>query len=307
MGEDSIPRETPLPRIVPRKLGQGANFILTRGFIAPFDDHQIKKYIRSHFPIWKLYNYRSRQRAYQLAKEVPDLAYRPMLLERLPDLIGSNDHSIELYDLYDILVEGWIKREENWIGATNLRAVSLELALYIYRKSLTESPRISYDEVGEIARNALGTNPEWDHLHSRSLLNRDSQGRFKFAHRSILEFLVVRLAVEGDDRSLSLPWTPFMKELLVSWGHARNDVASAERAKAVLASEDGRKNVSPLFDMWTAPPAFGLPDFKRVAERRVAYNGDRLAPHTWRSSSITLTKSKKEETWKITDEEFNIF
>lgn len=306
LGEEHIPRETSFPRVVPRGLGQGNNFVLTRGFIAPFNRHQIDRYIRSHFPRWNPLNYYSRQKAYKLARDIPDLSYRPMLLERLPYLIGNTETAIELFDLYDVLVEGWIKREDSWINSENLRNVSLELALYIYNKSLSDVPRINVDEVRKVAELSLGKNPEWEHLHSRSLLNRDSQGRFKFAHRSILEFLIVKLAVRGDLRPLEVPRTPFMKELLVSWGHARNDKESAALARAILVSDSGKKNIAPLYDMWTAPPALELPDFSRAAQRRIAFTGDRLAPHTWRSSAIVLENPVNPEVWEIHDTEFNL-
>ena len=214
LSDDHIPYETPLPVMGPKKAGQAATFYLTRSYLTPFNDKEIGKYISKHFPFWKPWKLAARNRAEKLAQEIPDLSYRPMLLERLPDLALTKTSSTELFDLYDNMVEGWIKRESRWISPEELRSISFELALFIYRNLPDGNNRISPEKIDEIAVSTLGKNPKWKSLTSRSLLNRDSLGRFKFAHKSILEFLIVKMALH-DARALSVKWTEFMKDLFI--------------------------------------------------------------------------------------------
>ncbi len=306
LGDDYIPRETPLAILIPRKLGQSQNFSLVRSYISPFDGRQIDKYINKHFPFWKVWRLDRRNRAKLLAQRIPDLAHRPMLLERLPELARTKDTSPELYELYNLLVDGWCGREARWIKPENLKSVSFELAIHIYANAMQDGARIAADEIDRVAKRVLGESPEWQHLRSRSLLNRDSSGRFKFAHRSILEFLLVRMTVEGDNRPLDYPWTDFMKELLVSWGHANSSPEASARAKEVLAMPQARRNVAPLFDMWASRGVSGLPNFKILAARHKTANGVRLAPPSWRSASIEIGPLPDNAGWRIFDAEFNL-
>ena len=304
LSDEFIPRETPLPILIPRKLGQSQNFSLIRSYITPFDSSQISKYIDRHFPKWKIWQANLREKATKLANDVPDLAYRPMLLERLPELVTDKETSGEIYELYEVLVDGWIMREAAWINPDNLRKVSGELAVFIYERALEKAARISAEEVDFVAQSTIQQNPEWQHLKARSLLNRDSSGRFKFAHRSILEFLLVRLTIEGDDRPIGMPWSPFMKELLVSWGHKVGAGTSLSRASQILLNPLSQKNISPLFDMWASSGAYGFPDFQRSAARRYTHTGSRIAPATWRTHSISVTQQKFG--WRIEDSEYNL-
>lgn len=306
LADDAIPRETPLPVLVPKKLGQSPTFSLVRSYISPFSKDEIDKYISKHFPLFYVWRLGCRRRARELAAAIPDLAYRPMLLERLPELAKKPTKSTELYDLYDLLVEGWITRESRWIQIDELRAVSLELALHMYSQLQSRRGRMSVDEIKNIATDKIGNSPDWSHLTSRSLLNRDSRGLYKFAHKSILEFLVVKMACGGDDRPLEFPWTPFMKELFVSWGHANKNKKAAGRACQILESDLGRAHVTPLCDMLGTSAVRGYPNFKRCAERRHTSTGERLAPSSWRAAGVEVFNERGQGIYTVKDREYNL-
>jgi hypothetical protein len=301
-GEDFIPRETPLPNINPKSLNASGNFSLVRSYISPFDEREISKYIDKHFPIWNLRTLGARKKARHLAAEVPDLAYRPMLLEHLPELVTNKDWSNEIYDLYSILVEGWLDREKKWIEPCELLRASFEIAYNFTCVEMTD--RLSKGRIHNIVEKAFGVSPAWQHLSTRSLLNCDSKGRYKFAHRSILEYLLVRMAVDGDFRSLETKWTPFMKELLVSWGHKNDDAGSVETARAILSDPRSHKNLYPLYDIWLGTNAFPTLNFDALLARRESADGQRLAPLPWRQEGLTVVE--KSEMWMIRDNEFNI-
>ncbi|GEM_PF-2555971 len=306
LSDDAIPRETPLAVLVPRTLGQGQVFNLIRSYISPFGPEEITRYIDHRFPRLYFWRWHSRRKARALVKAIPDLAHRPMLLERLPELVRQKITSNELYDLYYVLIEGWLERESRWIESGRLRAISIELAVVMYREFRSRRGRLQPEEIRQIAVNKLGDSPDWTHLTSRSLLNRDSRGFFKFAHKSILEFLVVRAAIEGDDRALSVEWTDFMKEVLVSWGHSKAGRAHTERASEMLMSPGGRANITPLYDPLDAAPVKGLPDFQRCAERRRTHNGYRLAPADWRASSIDVQNKDGRGIITISDADYDL-
>lgn len=304
IADDAIPRETPLPILVPRKLGQSQNSALIRCYISPFSKSEVEQYLSKIFPIYKPWLLKYRNRAKSLIKSVPDLVHRPMLLERLPEIARTPSHDAELYELYDLLVTGWIERESRWISVDNLRTVSLELAILMYRDFNSGHGRMSLKEVNLVADQLIRKNPEWEHLSSRSLLNRDSAGMYKFAHKSILEFLVVKAACEGDDRAYAMPWTPFMKELFISWGHSPTGRTQSIRAKAILNSENGRAHIAPFYDMLSTSPIRGYPDFKQICERRSTSTGERIAPATWRESAIIIQHDGKQAI--VRDLEYNL-
>jgi len=306
VADDAIPRETPLPVLVPRQLGQSPTFSLIRSYISPFSKDEIQRYIQKHFPILYFWRLPSRRRARELVESVPDLAYRPMLLERLPELAKRRAKSTELYDLYDLLIEGWLSRESRWIGIDDLRSISLELALQMYSQLQSRRGRMSVDEIRAVATDKIGSSPDWTHLTARSLLNRDSRGLYKFAHKSILEFLVVKMACEGDDRALRVRWTPFMKELFVSWGHANHGVNAVGRARDILQSEMARTNITPLCDMLGTTAVAGFPNFKRCAEGKFASTGERLAPAAWRATTIGVYNERGRGIVTIADPEYNL-
>lgn len=304
LSDDTIPRETPLALLVPRSLNQTRNYSLIRSYISPFSPKEIDAYIDRHFPLLYFWRLGKRRRAKSLVESIPDLAHRPMLLERLPELARTTTKSREIFDLYETLVEGWLARESRWINEDRLRSVSLELAVHMYRDFATRRGRLKPDEIHHIAVSRIGDSPHWDHLTARSLLNRDSRGYFKFAHKSIMEFLVVKAACDGDDRAFSTEWTSFMKELFISWGHSEAGKGMWERAQEMLRSEQGRSNITPLYDSLDLVAVRGLPDFKRCGERRRTSTGARIAPASWRSSAIDVFNKEGRGVITVYDAEF---
>ncbi len=97
-----------------------------------------------------------------------------------------------------------------------------------------------------------------------------------------------------------------MKDLFISWGYSNHGKANHSVAHEILTSEEGRKNISPIVDSWAAPAGHGVPDFKRCAKRLTSYSGRRLAPATWRASSMTATQVDNSDVWSITDHEFGL-
>jgi hypothetical protein len=301
--DHAIPVETPIRRLGPRPHGQNQNLKLKRFYLSPFDDGQVTRYINRHFPRWDVRRLSQRRRAFKLVSDIPELAARPMLLERLPEIARGDENLRELYQLYDFMVAGWAERERNWIPEDKLLAVSREIAVDLFAKNGHRNQRITKQDLQKVADRLIHNDPDWNHLQTRSLLNRDSNGFFKFAHLSIMEFLVVQAAIAGDVRALTWPWTAFMKQLFISWGYYKHTANDLVTARSLLLSPEARTAILPLADYWALPPKQGLPNFKMSATRRSnEFGGSRLAIPQWRDAHISVTEADGQVT--IEDREF---
>lgn len=187
----------------PRGVGNSGEYEFRKLYLMPFADSQITEYLRLRFR-WRLF---ARHRARVLVKRVPDLSARPMLLAHLPELIKSNLVPATAYELYNILVTQWLEREKRWIAPDTLDVFSEKLALDLHiNRSTRGAERLPREEVSILARAwglQIPTENEWM-LTGRSLLNRDSEGRYKFAHRSILEYFLARVAIDRRVNILTL-------------------------------------------------------------------------------------------------------
>ncbi len=184
-------------------------------YISPFDDNDTKKYINKKF------RGKKRSIAMQIAKQNEKLMARPLLLSYIEDLIKEKEGTktkIKYYrksQVYKKVVNKWIKREAILVmkkyqekGNTimvkigeifekELFAFSRVLTIEMYRK---QNLFIKSKEIKSLAED-LGFNilPELN-LKNRTLLNRYKDGeRYKFTHKSILEYFLALKAIEDEE------------------------------------------------------------------------------------------------------------
>ncbi|MCB9070714.1 MAG: DUF1566 domain-containing protein, partial [Calditrichae bacterium] len=149
-----------------------------------------------------------------------------MLLAYIPDLIEDKDVKNRDYrnsfEIYEKMVDAWMKREEGILENTsiaNLQEFSERLAVDLYTKSEQRSAaRIHHEELEPLAQ-------RWEidlnkfQISSRSLLNRDALGYYKFAHRTFMEFLFMQRFLKWDPQTLKSPWNAqiqtFFKEAIL--------------------------------------------------------------------------------------------
>ncbi len=225
--DEEIPKESGVVKVAPREAGDPGLYLLYKIYLAPFDAVQIRKWTRKRFGAFRLL---AQHRARVLIKRIPELAVRPFLLTTLPDLIKDRERVENIFELYGYMVKKWLAREERWIQPSILEEFSRRVAVDIYsNRQRRKAERLPFEE---LERHFAVSVPEdgWK-FKSRSLLNRDSEGNFKFAHRSIMEFVFVDAYLRGDKRCLDVSWTDFMVELF--W-------------KAVESSLSGRGQLSAL-------------------------------------------------------------
>ncbi|MDZ7360912.1 MAG: DUF1566 domain-containing protein [candidate division KSB1 bacterium] len=209
--DQEIPRETGLARVGPRKAGEGATYEFWKLYLSPLDDEQVDEFLRQRYGFWRR---GKRRRARELVKKIPLLSVRPMLLAYIPDLLESGAKIEYSFQLYEVLVEKWLERESHWVDPQALRQFSERLAVDLYaNRQRRGAERIPRFELAVLAKNWNFPLEEWQ-LSGRSLLNRDAEGNYKFAHRSIMEYLYVKRLTAGDRACRGADLTDQMKAFL---------------------------------------------------------------------------------------------
>ncbi|VXD13669.1 hypothetical protein [Marinoscillum sp. 108] len=167
-------------------------------YLSPFNDSDIRKFLLKRYPIYRVNKI---TRAFRLTRDCPYLMVRPMLLNYIDDLLDHQDSFNSIYNIYSLLIESWIDREANRkrqveraIFKQNLYEFSEKFAVELYNNFYAESSlRVPAQSVITFAQES-NINLSDLELKSKSLLNRDGRGNYKFAHKSILEFFLAKIA-----------------------------------------------------------------------------------------------------------------
>ncbi|NUO83113.1 DUF1566 domain-containing protein [candidate division KSB1 bacterium] len=222
--EEEIPSETGIVKIGPKAAGEKAQYRFHKLYLSPFTDEQVQAYLKRRYPFAQR---RRRKFAQTMVQKIPNLSVRPMLLSHIDDLVCANREIKYSFELYEDMVEAWLVREEGIVPGLKkepLRQFSERLAvdLYVNRKR-RGAERIPRAELAELAKSWNIPLIDWQ-LSGRSLLNRDAAGNYKFAHRSIMEYLFVKRFTAGEKDCCGLEWTDQMKKFL--WEIFRHHVDS---------------------------------------------------------------------------------
>ena len=183
-------------------------------YISVFSHKDIKKYLRKRIPIYQIKKY---YRALEITRKSPSLVVRPMLLSHIDDLSSPKENYHYTYEIYQVLIEKWLIREASKPGIESkygkgkyevlLKKFSEDLAvdMYLNRKERGGYYATINSEI--LNRSELSIKDlEVDLLsdterRSRSLLNRDAEGNYKFSHKSIMEYFLAKKIVEDEEFS----------------------------------------------------------------------------------------------------------
>lgn len=206
-------------------------------YLSAFDNQDIKKYLRKRFGFSLLPKYK---KAKLIADKSPSLVVRPLLLSYIEDIIESNKTITNTVDIYEALIDKWIDREANKPGIIQkygskekykdvLYAFSEKLAWNLYEnrkerggyfidkdEKLPDSVELQMEDIEKIY---LLTESE---KRSKSLLNRNSVGRYKFSHKSILEFFLAKILANGNCASyfgFDFEGMSFIKRFVIDIGN----------------------------------------------------------------------------------------
>jgi formylglycine-generating enzyme required for sulfatase activity len=163
-------------------------------YISPFDDNDIEKYLKNKY---HFYERSKMENARDVVKKSPNLMVRPMLLAHIDDLIGEKEYDYT-YEIYEVMVKKWIERERVK-NKKELRRFCREVAkdIYKFRKS-RKGLYIDGDDIKNMAEQHQIKLDEFE-MKGRSLLNRNAEGQYKFAHKSILEYFLALEVFENKD------------------------------------------------------------------------------------------------------------
>jgi hypothetical protein len=155
-------------------------------YISPFSRKEINRYLRRIYPF---YRWLTRRKARAIVEKSPDLMVRPMLLANIQDLLERWKPYQHTFEIYEEMLERWIRRERVK-DKVELRKFSEVVARDMYENQQTRGGLyIDHDEIGQFAAKHHIRLEELE-MRSRSLLNRTAEGKYKFAHKSILEYLL---------------------------------------------------------------------------------------------------------------------
>lgn len=167
--------------------------IIKKVYLSPFNQSDVNKYINNTFALWEI---EKKEKAKNIILSTKDIFFRPMLLSYIDDLVKLNKNDFLKFEVYETLIEAWINRESNKYSESerynfknNLYYFTYELAIHIYNNYKEKGYFISFDDSQEIAeKNNINLNEL--EIRSRTLLNRNSNGDYKFSHKTILECIL---------------------------------------------------------------------------------------------------------------------
>ncbi len=196
-GEEDQPYELKIPTFDSKGFHTLAKF-----YLSPFDDKEIRRYLNKKYGILRVWNRKKKQKARRIVSNSPKLMVRPMLLSYIDYLVDGDQHYTNTYDIYDALINKWIeregdKREHHHVNREklkqNLHKYSQLVAVKIYEQ------RKEKKSLQLCKADATDVNVELKdyQMTGQSLLTRDSDNNWKFAHKSILEFFLAKEALEN--------------------------------------------------------------------------------------------------------------
>lgn len=170
-------------------------------YISPFDDKDVNKYINKYFGV---FSFKQKKIAHKIIEKTDDLLYRPMLLSYINELVNDKKQDYKnRIDIYEVLVESWLNREANkypenqkYIFRSHLAFFTYEICKYIYENYSENGLYVPLEKI-EMLSKEFQIDLNKIELKSRSMLNRNSIGYYKFSHKSIFEFILAYLAYQN--------------------------------------------------------------------------------------------------------------
>ena len=227
------------------------NVRFTKKYITPFSDDEVKKYLKKRFR----FQFGVQRKAKEIVYTVPDVMARPLILNWIDCLVESDKKLVYRYEIYETIIMRWVKREPEVYTKGKLLELSCRIAQWMMIHSTTHIP------ASEVERMACMEDIELLPIiaKSRSLLNRNSNGEYKFAHRSFLEFflatmvyLTAKLPKNDNFLHRMSGFRIFFDEYLQrSLFHNKNDELFREECGDFLAAQKALNDKYDLLEAFT--------------------------------------------------------
>lgn len=156
---------------------------IVKKYLSPFTDEEVKLYLKKRFQ----FKFKLQKRAFKIVRKVPNIMARPLILNWINFLCDSKEDYRYSYQIYDTIIDKWIEREDLGHSERKLFELSRSIADYMFKHESTTIPASKVEEIADKKEVKL----EPIIAKSRSLLNRNGQGDYKFAHRTFLEYFIV--------------------------------------------------------------------------------------------------------------------
>jgi uncharacterized protein YjbI with pentapeptide repeats len=221
-------------------------------YLSIFDDIQVDQYLSKRFPEKKRFFRRNKEletkkdKAKEIIANMGYLRCRPMLLAHIEDLIEETElQQQELnneYIIYKALVNRWLNRERTkFNNTTPTKQLWDACKILATEMQLNGKRTINENELEELKKTNAQVKPvETIDFKGLSLLNRNSDGDYRFSHYSIQEFLVVEQVV--SDPSIypekKIRHTDFILKLLLTTAEFRHHLRRFDLSEAKLAGQD---------------------------------------------------------------------
>lgn len=201
--EDEEPKQTHIPN-----LGRDKGFLCyVKHYISPLSHSEIEQYLKKKFK----HHRRKRKSAENIVKRCSSLMVRPLLLSYIDLLVEKKETYDTVTAIYKGLIAKWIEREVANIKNAKERdkqyellmkfSVKFSLAL-LHTDNLSTALRMTAEEYESFVKTSEFQAVSYDY-GGRSLINRDSEGRRKFAHKSFFEYFLA--VAKFEDPRMYLP------------------------------------------------------------------------------------------------------
>lgn len=165
------------------RVGTGdKNLKFTKKYITPFSDREVNAYLRKRYR----FLLKKQRKAREIVKKVPAIMARPLILNWIDCLVEEEKEAKYTHEIYRTIIDRWVKREPEVLTKGRLLELSQRIAKWMLDQKTTYIP------AAEVERMALSEGIKLLPIvaKSHSLLNRNSKGDYKFAHRSFLEYFL---------------------------------------------------------------------------------------------------------------------
>lgn len=177
------------------KYGGNKGVEFMKYYISPFNESEIDLYLKKKYH--GFFGRKKIEQSKKVIKNCPELMVRPMLLSYIDDLISDDKKEYRYtYEVYNELVSKWMTRESLDDQYKEKMPIFIEkVAEYMYSN---KTDYVSNEKIKELC-DLCDIKINITKVKSRSLLNRNSGGYYKFAHRSILEYILAKKAYNDKE------------------------------------------------------------------------------------------------------------
>lgn len=165
---------------------------LRKFYITPFTDEDIQRFLRLRYRFKR----KKQIQSWKIISQNKNLSVRPLLLRFMDELLDDEQTFEYDFQLYECLFQKWINREKKSLKDSNgeeLYGECQQMAKSIYYQWM-KSGRIGI-YFNELTENAFVPGLESMQLKGHAMLNRTSDGLYKFSHKSYWEYMLAKLAL----------------------------------------------------------------------------------------------------------------